>query len=519
MNNNKFNLRKLNKVLFILLILLIGTTVRVYPYYQYSQDPNSYQGEQSYRSNYLLDNGHALPSQRGEVILDKLNAIKKIIINPSPKQNLLIVSLFQSLAFSLVIYLFARNFSKEIDIWTTGLIFAFSISATPDIIGQLLGWNGPYTWIFIMIFIYFSMCKPLTAFTTFSSLLPLLLLPPTYYTISLLFALFMLLSIILQTLYNVGLLNKNFHVFTKNIALLYGVFIISWLMYMSHSGFNFLFNVIDFTQSYFQQESRILTLDYIAYGSKISMAENAISIILSSTPFLYILYYGRKYVDSRIYNFYLITLGAIFIMSLILYLWMGITGIFQRIPGYVSLFSVLAFSLLSASKMNPSHFKILKIIITISIFISTFTYLTSDYIPEKPTFSEAEGAHWLIQKMYKGDLTYTDFRLSALFIAKGYPTLYIQDQLSPKKVNLLLENIYYNVNPSTAKVLTQLTANDKPIKYIYFSNRYTKRFPGIKGFDYNYLPAPKNFIEKYESQKEFNVIYKNADTTILTFNN
>lgn len=520
MSESKNVPRELNKVLFILLIILIGTTVRVYPFYQHSHEPSSYEGLGVSRQSYLLENGHALPSYRGEVILDKLSAINKIIINPSLKQNLLIVSLFQSLAFSLIIYLFAKAFSKEIDLWTTGLIIAFSISATPDIIVQLSGWNTPYSWIFIMIFLYFILCKEQTSFTTISFLLPLLLLPPTYYTISLFFALFFVLSVILQILYEIGILKKNIGIFTKNTTLLYGVFLIFWLIYMSQSGFNSLFRIIDFTHSYFQQESRIITLSYIAYGSKISMVKNAISIILSSIPFIYMVFYGRKCVDSRTYRFFWITSSAICTMSLIIYLWMGITGILQRIPGYTTLFSILAFSLLSTSKMNPNHFKILKIIITISVVVSTFTYLTSDYVPDKPTFSEAEGAQWLIQKMSKEDLTYTDFRLAALFISKGYPILYIQDNIiPPQEVDLCLKSIYYDVNPFTIEVFNQLASDDKPIKYLYFSNRYTEKFPGIKGYDYNYLPAPKNFIEKYGNCNEFNIIYKNEDITILTFNN
>lgn len=519
MNEKKYALKELNKVLFILLIILIGTTVRVYPFYQHSQESSSYEGLGVIRQSYLLENGHALPSDRGEVILDKLGAIKNIIINPSLKQNLFIVSLFQSLAFSLIIYLFAKAFSKEIDLWTTGLIIAFSISATPDIMVQLSGWNGPYAWIFIMIFLYFILCKEQTSFTTILFLLPLLLLPPTYYTISLFFALFFVLSVILQVLYEVGVLKENIGVFTKNTTLVYVVFLIFWLIYMSNFGFNLLLNIIDFTQSYLQQESRVITLGYIAYGSKISMVKNAISTILSSIPFIYIVFYGRKCIDLRTYHFFLITFSAICIMSLILYLWMGITGVLQRIPGYTALFSILAFSLLSTSRINPNHFKILKIIIIITVVVSTFTYLTSDYIPDKPTFSEADGAHWLIQKMSKEDITYTDFRLAALFISKGYQTSYIQDNvISPQKVDLILKNTYYDINPLTIEFFNQLTPDNKPIKYLYFSNRYTEKFPGIKGFDYNYLPAPENFIEKYESCEEFNAIYKNKDITILTFN-
>jgi hypothetical protein len=523
MSENLLNPKTVNKILFVLLILLTGSIVRLYPFYQYSLEPSSYEGDGSYDLRYLLENGHALPSDRGEVILDKLNAIIDIVINPSIKHEILIKSLLQSTTYSLIIYLFAKHFSRKegvsLDIWTIGLIIAFSFSAIPDTIVRLTGWNIPFAWILIMIFFYINLCKTQTPFTIAVELIALLLLPPTYYTLALFFVVFFIISYIFPRLYKIKKINIKIDIFNKNLILLYCLFFLSWLIYMSQSGFNLLLKIVDFTRAYLGHESRVQTLTNIAYGSQISMVKSGLSIILASVPFIYIICYGRKNIDSKIYNSLLIATGTVFAISLPFYMWMGITAIFQRIPDFISIFAVLSFSLICSSRINPNHSKYLKIIILFSIVTSTFTYLTSDYIPDKPTFSEAEGSHWLIQKQSGEYSTFTDYRLAALFTSKSSNNVYINDvSMSPKKVNTLLENIFYNVNPSTSKYFDDLNAK-KPIKYLYFSNRYTIKFPGIKGFDYNYLPASKNFIEKYESYENFNTIYKNTDITILAINN
>ena len=506
MNENKCILKNINKTLLILLVILLATCIRLYPIYQYSQEPTSYQGSDVLRSNYLLENGHALPSYRGEMILDKLEAIKSIIVQLTPTQNLLLTSTYQSFIFCLIILLFTKGTSNNNLILTT-LVIAFSISATPDIIFRLSGWNGPYAWMFFFMSLYLILFKSKNVATVFLSLLLLLIIPATYFTESLFVAVILSTAFIFHIFLNKG-------VFSNNIIILYISFFIAWLMYMSISGFSTIFNILSMVQSFVQQDSRIITLNYLAGGTKISMIKNAISNILASLPLFYLILKGNKLLDGKIYNLFLVAFTSICFLSVVFFLWMGVTGVFQRIPLYVILFSIISFSLLSGLMTKKKHLNVLIIIGVITIIFSNFVYVTSDY-NDKLTFDEAAGTHWLMHHTSKEEVIFTDLRLSAPFIANGYSTIGINDvSLPPNKVDKMLESIFYEVD-SPIEAFKQLKMNQKNIKYLYFSNRYTERFPGIKGRDYNFLPANIDFIEMYAGLNEYNIIYRNEDTIIL----
>lgn len=510
-NKRNFSLNALNKALIIVLIILLATCIKVYPLYQYSLEPGSYDGYTTSLNNHLLENGHSLPAQRGELLLDKLYAIKTLVINPSKKQNLLIDSLFLSLTFSLVLLLFANKASKD-NITSeiqTGLVTAFSICAVPGVILRLSGWNGPYAWIYMMIAFYFIIFKQKCARNSLFFLL-VLLLPVTYFTDSLLLLIIMGVAFVFQ------IITKK-EIFTKNLILVYGIFLFAWLLYMSVSGFNSLFRIGDFIHLYLQGESRIQLLDSVASGSSASMIKNTISIFFACIPYAYLLIYGKRIFDSRVYGFFIVTLLAISIMSLFLFAWMGFTGIIQRVPLYVVVFSILSFSILITSKIQKQHLKILTVLALIAIVFSNYTYITREYPPSSPSFGEAEGIYWLMNKASNDDLIFTDFRLSGLFTAHQFITIGIPDNvLPPKMVNKLLDQIFYSED-SPVEAFYQLSYQGRPVRYIVFSNIYKKRFPGIMGYDYNFLPAPDNFLEKYEKEDEFNKIYLNDDLVVFKF--
>lgn len=510
MIENKIQLKKINEILLVILVITLATLIRLYPILQYSLDPSLYEGSGVLRINYLMENGHALPAERGEMILDKLAAIKILLIQLTPVQDLLVSSIFLSLTFGLVILLFAKkaNKNKDINFVTIGLVVAFSISASSDVITRLSGWNGPYTWIYFLTSLYIIIYKPQNMTTVFLSLLLLLIIPLAYFSESLFVAVILSTDFILYVYFNKG-------VFSKIKVFLFLSFFITWLMYMSTSGFTSMFNIVHLIQSFIHQDSRILTLNYIAGGTKISMIINAISNILASLPLFYLILKGRKFFDSRIYNLFLITVTSIGFLSVVFFFWMGITGVLQRIPLYIVLFSIISFSLLSVSITEKKHLNILLIIGVLTIIFSSFAYVTSDYMSSKLTFDEAAGTHWLMPHISKEDVIFTDLRLSAPFIANEYSTIGINDVSLPhNKVDEMLEKIYYKVN-SPIEIFNQLKMHQKNVKYIYLSSKYAERFPGIIGFDYNFLPAPKDFIEKYEALNEFNVIYRNKDTIIL----
>lgn len=508
--SNKRGLSAVNIGLLIILVVTLATIVRLYPIIQYSLDAASYSGLGVLRFNYLLDNGHALPSERGEVILDKLDVIKLLIIQLTPLQNLVVTTIYQSLILCLIILLFAKELhrDRETGFYSIALIVAFSILATPDIIIRLTGWNGPYAWIYFITSLYLIIYKERTMKITFLSLFFLLMLPLTYFSESLFAETILIIAIIYKIIF-------KREIFSNNMIVLYSVFFIAWLIYSSITGFESILKIVDITRSYIQQDSRILTLNYIAGGTVFSMIKFAIADTLASIPLLYSVM--RYKLFSQKAQYLLITvLISIGLLTGVFFLWMGLSGVFQRIPLYVALFSIIYFSILNISKLDKRHIAALRIIVMISIIFSSFAYITSEYTSAKLTFSEAEGSKWLRGHTSNENLIFTDLRLSAPFTSNGYHTIGINDNsLSPTKVNVLLEEIFYG-RGSPNEAFKGLKIGGKNIKYLCFSDRYTERFPGIQGYDFNFLPAPENFLERYENSNKFDVIYRNVDTTILS---
>jgi hypothetical protein len=480
----------INKVLFFILIIVLVTTIRVYPLYQNSLEPTSYEGPSVKRLDYLLENGHSLPAERGEIILDKLSAIKILIINPSPKQNLLLNSFQLSLSYSLLMLLFAKTPNQKRNLTL------------------LSGWNSPYTWIFLWSSIYILLYKKRNVINTFLFIFFLLLIPPVYFTFSLFTAFLVVTCFFFQIL-------SGRKIFSNTIIILYIVFLLTWTMHESQMGFSFILNFIDYAHSFVQEESRSVELRYILGGTIFSVIEHAISIALASIPLLYVIIKRKRVFDSRTHDFLVVYVMSCMLFSIVFYLWMGITGIFQRIPLYISLASISSFSLLSTSNIRKQHQTTLLSIILVAIIFTNFIYITSEYTRQKPSFNEAAGAHWLMDRMSKEDLIFTDLRLSATFISNGYLTIGVPDHiLDPLTVNKLLEGIFYD--PSTPdQVFRGMSKDGKDIKYIYFSKVYTSTYPAIMGFDYNYQPAPKDYLNRYNNIKEFDLIYQNSDISIF----
>jgi len=337
-----------NKFLLTFLILLLATTIKVYPFYQYSFEPSGYAGATGEQVNYFLEKGRILLPTRGEVILNNLDYAKSLITpNLTPQLNLLIFTFFLSLVFSLLVLLFTRICSKNnyrISFTIVLIIVLFSISATPDIIIRLAGTNGPYAWIFLFLFFYFIVFKKRNLLNTGLGLFFLFLLPLTYFTFSFDILIILGISVFYQIFYK-----KN--IFPINIFVLYGVFFTSWLIYMSVSGFNTILTTFSMLQSFLIGESRILTLDYIiTSGSLQSVIKNALCNILACSPIFIFFFGGYKYIFNKYVHFFKILIISLFFLAGGFFLWMGYVGVIQRIPYLTVLFSILLLAIFLSNK-------------------------------------------------------------------------------------------------------------------------------------------------------------------------
>jgi hypothetical protein len=513
-------MNNLNKFLLVFLVLLIATIIKVYPAYQYSFEPSGYLGQGGERITYFLKTGHILQPGRGEVILDILGYAKSLIIpEMTPQFNLLLFAFFLSLVFSLVVLLFTRICAKNnyrFSFAIVLLIVLFSISATPDIIERLANWNGPYAWIFLFLFIYFIVFKKKNPFNTGLGLFFLFLLPLTYFTDSL--YLFVILSIAL--LYQI-FLKKN--IFPVSMIILYGVFFLSWLIYMSIAGLNTILSSLSMLHSFLSGESRILMLKYVAAtGSTQSIIKNSLCIILACSPIIFFVFGGYKEIFDKYRHFFMILIISLFFLAGGSFLWMGYVGVIQRIPLLAVLFSILLLAIFLSKKQikiisrRNIKYSIMVFAVIGAIIISSYTYLTSEYNSTPISFGEAEGSSWLRSNMDPQKVIFTDFRLSAPFEYRGFSTIILNDVgLSAEKINWLLEDIYYNNNDPMNALLSVTTIDGRIFDYLFFSQRCTEKFPGLKGYEFNFLPPPKDFLEKYQNSNKFNYIYENNEVNIF----
>jgi len=81
-NNTHLSISK--KILLILTIVLIITTIRIYPTYQYSSEPDSYMGAEVLKQNTIITTGHLSSLERGEALLSVYDIEKRLIIPSFP---------------------------------------------------------------------------------------------------------------------------------------------------------------------------------------------------------------------------------------------------------------------------------------------------------------------------------------------------------------------------------------------------------------------------------------------------
>lgn len=518
---NSTHLSTSKKILLILTIVLIITTIRLYPTYQYSSEPDSYKGAGVLQQNTIITTGHLPSLGRGEALLTVYGLEKRLIIPPFPPYEQYIYSFFLGITFILVIILFARHRSdrsnSQLDTKSLVILTIFGLCATPDIIMNLGGWNGPYAWIFLLLFLYYAVYKEHTITNMGLAIFFLLLLPITYFTIALITG-----SMLLTTLCYQKMFNKE--VIPESLIIFYVIFFIGYQIYATVFGFDLLANMDSIVFSYFEGSSRVLELKYTLGGSKISFFACALSNFLACIPLFFFIVRGDR--DSKSYDLIIVLILNLAIISAGFYLWMGYYGVVQRIPYLTVLTSILAVALMIRTgfiKENSSKNMTIRTIIVLSIVcavvISNIFNVSSEYYEQKIEFTEAAGLTWLKENSLPEDIIFTDFRLAGSLIAHKNPTLFIDDNaMSPERVNWLLENIYYNEG-DPIQALDQIKTNEgRTSDILFFSEKFT-RFPGIKGYDNIFQPASKDFLDPFMRSDNINLVYRNDETMVLIKNN
>ena len=88
---------------------------------------------------------------------------------------------------------------------------------------------------------------------------------------------------------------------------------------------------------------------------------------------------------------------------------------------------------------------------------------------------------------------------------------------SPAEVNRLLRDVYYSGDPCGASAgLARITTyTGQGYDLLMISQRMTDEFPAIKGYNYNFAPAPHGFEKTYDQIPSLALVYDNGQSRIL----
>jgi hypothetical protein len=512
------DLTRLHQLAIFVVLMVVLTVARLYPVYQYSVEPYSYNGYLEYRTKYLLANGHSLPPERGEVLSDKIEAIRFMLLPLSPEMDLLLVSLVQSLVLALGVLLVYRRYrrqDKPSGLAASLLVMAFAVSSSPNIVSQLVGLYASYASIFFTLSAYYLICARDTFRNKSLGLLFLLLLPLTYFTMALFLVIVVVVAIGYQAVTRRRLLSST-------LLAIYVVFFVAWTMYVSMVAFGEVLGTFDKIELLLSKESRVLTLEFVQRGSFHSIALYGASFVLVCLPLAYFAWTIKRY-DRRLQHFFLVLVISVVPVGLGLYLFMGFNGVIQRIPGLTAHVSIVFSAIFCASqlpktwKFHRGNGKVFVLCLVTAIVLANYIHVTTEYNSIRISVREASGIDWLMSHTTSNDTVFSDFRISGPLTANGYDPLIVNDEfLTGETVNLLLRGIYYNSSNPLPSILLLCSLENRSCDYLVFSQRSADYFPGVMGYDYNFRNASRDFLVKYSVLSELHQVMDNGEIVVFS---
>jgi len=537
--------------IFVLLALIIifSLLVRFSPIVGYSPEPTTYAGGATYGNNYALKTGHyPSPGEAKSIIyspiLNGSNIFAGSLLDSAEHpifpifyvsilsvtgleqeswQFRIAISLIFALPILFIVYSILNSISKKrnherlnnnLPIVYLGIGLLYSQLASTALITQ----QGAPGWIFFLYPIYFLFFrKEKDIKIIIISLLFLALLPAAYST----GASFALLW------FSIILLIPRFE--RKNEAVIWRIFLLFAMFYISYSIFislartqslvNIWVNLIETIRNGFagfEPTGLVLPNEYLSTGtSTLNKINNLVAAIFVAIPVIFFLIYATRRGSGYFKGKTTVLAGiiALPILTLLLFVWLGGLSI-GRIPEYGSIISMICIACLFPM-MKERKKKFIAVIAVLAILSSSYVFLTDENIPNRLiTTSEEGAAKWLMSTSESGKIIFTDHRLTAVFVASGFINITgIYEKETANSTIYELDAIYYSDNASQSiRVLSQLQCN-----YLFFSEQMTNEIPSIFGYNYQFKPAPLNFLEKYKSNVDFNIICDNGETTVFTF--
>ena len=192
-----------------------------------------------------------------------------------------------------------------------------------------------------------------------------------------------------------------------------------------------------------------------------------------------------------------------------------------RVVEYLGIFSLTLIPQAYAGR--PRHLRgVLLVALAAALVLSATVQVTSPTVPAQYLSNqESQGAVWIRSYQDNSVVVFTDFRLAGPLIAVGYLRVVgISDSsMSTAEVNRLLDEIYYSADScSIGKGLSEVRTSTTNQSYQLFmvSTRMSATFPGIKGYNYNFQPAPLRFIESYAANPALDSVYDNGEVHVYS---
>ena len=266
---------------------------------------------------------------------------------------------------------------------------------------------------------------------------------------------------------------------------------------------------------------------YFLKGAPLLRVIQTIGSLLTAIPAaIFLFYYIRKrYDEIGGYEISTVIMGSfagLGIFAITLYFWGGIYGVIWRVSEYGSILTVIALALiLGRYTISKGTRRLLigvcSISMVLAITLSTipiYHYQWNQYL----TFQEREGIDWAIKNLPEESVFFTDIRLGMhLILSQRLNVVGITDTfvIPADTVVLQLESIYYGSDQYAASTeigkLTRGCRNTCNISdvHILLSRRMTLDDVGIRGYQYYYKPAPKDFLDKFKEGPEFSTVFHN----------
>ena len=533
--------------MIILLLILVGLLVRVYPYLPYHPLPSSYYINAIYPILHIMETGHELTLgeietfneythgihvARDDIARNMFPSITAIVLALDEDQYLVFerfflfmaVVLFPFCILLLYSYLCRKN-GKQINHGELIFLFASTLLGNWHIItstdSQTMAGVNALVWSFMVLAVYSLIRSKQNP--NFAALFIFFIISTTLlHRTSAMFFLSVLVTMLIWRLFlQMGQKRESSQLYTSGAMVTGIVIIFAYYGYVAKDFFYVTTLMVADIATILGPHAPQIIVPYLMQG-RVGMQIFRAAVILASA--LSLIYFSIYFLKSK-YNYiggYQVSMTlvpwvlALIPFSVAIFAWGGLVGVLSRTNQYAVVVYLAALAvILSSVKRNAAGIKWVKILLVLAMLCSMPLYLTLSEPPDdRLTYSENAAAQWLSHNTCKKDVIFTDYRLAGPLTMSGFMrttgALVGITQREPELISANLRAIYYGGDAYEAlHHINKQRIEDEPFKYLFFSRRMTE--VGIKDHIFHrFKPPPQDFLDKFDKISSINKVYDNG---------